>query len=81
MVGALIGIAAALSIAYIVNHAGLTWVPPGYVIVLAIQVLVWGDWLLIFGSAAGLIVVTVLAAWWPADRAARAMVVDALRHT
>jgi putative ABC transport system permease protein len=79
--GALLGIVAALGVAAIINHAGLTWIPPGYVIVLAIQVLVWGDWLMIFGCAAGLVLVTVVAAYWPANRAARALVVDALRHT
>jgi putative ABC transport system permease protein len=79
--GAAIGIAVALVTATVINHAGLTWTPPGFVIVLAIQILVWGDWLLIFGSAGGLIAVTVAAAAWPANRAARAQVVDALRHT
>jgi putative ABC transport system permease protein len=80
-VGALIGSLVALATAAVINQAGLTWIPPGYVIVLAIQVLVWGDWLLVFGSAAGLIAVTVVAAFWPANRAARALVVDSLRHT
>jgi putative ABC transport system permease protein len=79
--GAVLGTAVALLAAAIVNHAGLTWTPPGYVIVLAIQVLIWGDWPLIFGSAVGLVAVAVVAAYWPANRAARALVVDALRHT
>ena len=79
--GAAIGIVVALVTAALINQAGLTWTPPGFVIVLAIQILVWGDWLLIFGSAAGLVTVTVAAAVWPANRAARLPVVDALRHT
>lgn len=80
-IGAVLGTLAALLAAALVNHAGLTWVPPGYVIVLAIQVLVWGDWPMILGAAAALVAVAVFAAWWPANRAARALVVESLRHT
>ena len=81
MIGAVLGALAALLAAAIVNHAGLTWVPPGYVIVLAIQVLVWGDWTMICAAAGGLLAVAIFAAWWPANRAARALVVESLRHT
>jgi putative ABC transport system permease protein len=41
---------------------------------------VWGEAALILGTAAGLTLVAVVSAWWPARRAARMHIVDALRH-
>jgi len=35
---------------------------------------------MIFGTGLGLAVVAVISAWWPARRAARMLIVDALRH-
>jgi putative ABC transport system permease protein len=35
---------------------------------------------LVFGSVIGLIIVTVISAGMPANRASRLMIVDALRH-
>jgi putative ABC transport system permease protein len=58
----------------------LTWTPPGYVRAYPLRVRVWGDWPLIVASAAGLTLVAVVSAWWPARRAARMNIVDALRH-
>ena len=78
--GSTIGVLCALSIAYLINHSGWTWVPPGYSYAYLILVRVWQDPNLLIGSVAGLIVVTVFSAWWPANRAAKLMIVDALRH-
>lgn len=79
-IGATIGALAALAIAALVNHAGLTWIPPGNssptafgVDVLSHPVLVASTWLI-------LTVVAMTAAIIPANRAARLSVVDALRH-
>jgi putative ABC transport system permease protein len=41
---------------------------------------VWGENALISGTLIGLIVVATLSAWFPARRAARMNIVDALRH-
>jgi putative ABC transport system permease protein len=80
LLGAVLGVLTALLLAWVINHAGLTWTPPGYVFAYPLKVRVWGDPGLIFECAAGLVIVAVLSAWWPANRAAKLMIVDALRH-
>jgi len=35
---------------------------------------------LLIGSVIGMILVTMISAWWPANRAAKLMIVDALHH-
>jgi putative ABC transport system permease protein len=80
LIGALVGVALALALAWLVNHSGLTWVPPGQVDPTPLTVRVWGETRLIAGAIAGLIAVAALSAWWPARRAARMNIVDALRH-
>lgn len=80
LIGASLGVLCALLIAYLINHAGLTWTPPGYVYAYPLKVRIWGDLSLIFGSAIGLVIVAIISAWWPANRAAKMMIVDALRH-
>ena len=78
--GALAGVLCALVIAYLINHSGLSWTPPGYSYAYLILVRVWQDPALLIGSVVGLIVVTVISAWWPANRASTMLIVDALRH-
>ncbi|MFY9327860.1 MAG: FtsX-like permease family protein [Georgfuchsia sp.] len=80
VIGSAIGVLCALFIAYLVNHSGWAWVPPGYSYAYLILVRVWQDPALLIGSVTGLIAVTVVSAWWPANRAAKLMIVDALRH-
>jgi putative ABC transport system permease protein len=80
LIGAVSGIAIALPIAYMVNHSGMTWAPPGYSYEYPVMVRVWGDNKLMFGSAISLAIVTVISAWWPANRAAKLNIVEALRH-
>ncbi|MCX7293650.1 FtsX-like permease family protein [Janthinobacterium sp.] len=80
LVGAAVGILIALPIAYLINHSGLAWAPPGYSYEYPVTVRVWGDNQLMFGTAVSLVVVAVVSAWWPANRAAKLDVVDALRH-
>ena len=80
IIGAAAGVVCALIIAYLINHSGLTWIPPGYSYAYLILVRVWQDPTLLIGSVIGLIGVTVISAWWPANRASRMMIVDALRH-
>jgi putative ABC transport system permease protein len=78
--GAVLGVLCAFIVAWIVNHSGLTWTPPGRVDPVHLHVRVWGEWRMLGGTAAGLLLVAVASAWWPARRAARLQVVEALRH-
>ncbi|MGZ5113059.1 MAG: ABC transporter permease [Usitatibacter sp.] len=80
LIGAAVGTLAALGCAWLVNHSGLTWMAPGQVDPVKLRVRVWGETALIFGTAAGVVAVAVISAWWPARRAARMNIVDALRH-
>ncbi len=79
-IGATIGAALALAIAALVNHAGLTWIPPGNANAVPLRLDVAGRPLLVAGAWVGLALVATLAAIFPANRAARLPVVDALRH-
>jgi len=78
--GAALGVLAALGIAWLINHSGWSWVPPGYAYAYLVLVRVGQDVPLLVGSVSGMLAVAVLSAWWPARRAARLMIVDALRH-
>jgi putative ABC transport system permease protein len=80
LIGSTLGILIALLIAYVINHSGWAWTPPGYSYAYLILVRIWQDPGLVLESVAGLIAVTVVSAWLPANRAARLMIVDALRH-
>lgn len=80
LVGALLGVAAAVAISSAINHSGITWVPPGRVQPVPLLVWVWGEPRLIFGTMCGLIFVSVMSAWWPANRASKMNIVEALRH-
>jgi putative ABC transport system permease protein len=80
VIGAVLGVVAALLVAGLINNSGLTWTPPGYVYAYPLKVRVWGDFGLIIGAAVGLIIVSIISAWWPANRASKLMIVDALRH-
>ena len=78
--GALVGVLCAVAVAFVVNHAGLTWVPPGVSEAVPLALRVWSEPRMMIGTTLGLIVIATLSAWWPAHRAARMNVVDALRH-
>jgi putative ABC transport system permease protein len=79
-IGATVGAVLALAIAALVNHAGLTWIPPGNATAVPLRLDVAGRTALVGGAWLGLAIVTTLAALVPANRAARLPVVDALRH-
>ena len=85
--GTLLGVAGATSGAVfaivasgLLNHMGLTWLPPGSGDRLPLLMLVWGETATIFGTTLGLILIAAASAWWPARRASRLVIVDALRH-
>ena len=78
--GTVLGLLATLALAWTINHSGWAWTPPGYSYAYLVLVRIWQDMPLLAGSTAGLLLVTVASAWWPARRAARLEIVDALRH-
>lgn len=78
--GAVAGALLALLGAYAVNRAGFTWTPPGAAAPVPLTLAVWGETAMIIGTTVGLALITIVSAWWPAYRAARLNVVDALRH-
>jgi putative ABC transport system permease protein len=80
IMGATVGVALAYLIAFAINHSNLTWSPPGQVARAPLLLyLVGAEWLIAV-SWFGLLVVSAMAALVPANRAARMVVVDALRH-
>lgn len=78
--GATVGSVVALLIAAMVNHSGLTWVPPGNANAIPLLLAVARNPALIVGAWIGLVLVATLAALIPANNAGRLAVVDALRH-
>jgi putative ABC transport system permease protein len=80
LAGALVGVLAAVLIAALLDSLGLTWLPPGSAAALPLVFSVWGEWPMIAGVSVGLVLVATLSAWWPAYRAAKLKIVDALRH-
>ncbi|HXC37366.1 MAG TPA: FtsX-like permease family protein [Burkholderiales bacterium] len=80
LIGAVAGVALAAALGALINHSGLTWTPPGQVDPVPLTVRVWGEPRLMLGTALGLALVAVMSAWWPARRASRMQIVDALRH-
>jgi putative ABC transport system permease protein len=80
LIGSVVGVAVAIGLAWLVNHSGLSWIPPGQADRLPLTVRVWGETGLMLGTAVGLILVATVSAWLPARRGARMNIVDALRH-
>ncbi len=78
--GALLGISAALAVAWAINRMGLTWLPPGRIEPVPLAVSLAGEYGMMLASAIGLVVVAALSALLPATRASRMNIVDALRH-
>jgi putative ABC transport system permease protein len=78
--GSILGVAIASGVAYLINHSGLSWTPPGYSYSYRILILLGQDPKLMVGCVIGLILVTLISAWLPANRASKMVIVDALRH-
>ena len=79
-IGAAVGIGLALALAYVINHAGLTWTPPYQVEAEPLNVRLGDDWALIAGTAVVLIAFAGISALRPSARAAKLPIVDALGH-
>jgi putative ABC transport system permease protein len=80
LIGATVGIVIGSVAGEIINHAGLTWHPPGQAYPTPLLVRTKGVGHLLFGIWTGLGVMATIAAWIPARRAARMKIVDALGH-
>lgn len=80
LIGATVGIVIGSIAGQIVNHAGLTWQPPGQAYATPLLVRTRGVWSLISAIWIGLGIMATIAAWIPAIRAARMKIVDALGH-
>ena len=78
--GAVAGVLLGVAIAALVNGAGWTWTPPGNSSPAAFKVNVLGNPMLVVSAWLVLTLVATVAAFIPANRAARLSVVDALRH-
>lgn len=78
--GSIIGVIVSLLLAYLINHAGLTWQPPGVTVPIRIHISVWGEWAMMSSVVGVLLLITVISSWWPARRAANVSIVEALRH-
>lgn len=80
LIGALSGALFALAVSAAINGMGMTWLPPGSGDRLPLLLLVWGETTTILLTVLGLLTVAGASAWWPARRASRLAIVDALRH-
>lgn len=75
--GALLGIVLS---EYVINTSGLSWTPPGRSTPVPVGVDVLGDPAFIAIAVALFAALACVSSWWPARRAARLEIVEALRH-
>ncbi|WP_227107646.1 ABC transporter permease [Chromobacterium rhizoryzae] len=80
VIGGLGGLLLSLGLAWLINRAGLSWLPPGVVDPSPILIRVWGETPLLASCMGGLMAVALSSSWWPSRRAARWNIVDALRQ-
>lgn len=79
--GAVLGVVLALVLSIVVNRLDIPWLPPGNVETVPLTIRVWSETRMIVSTTIGLIFIAILSAWWPAYRAAKLNVVEALRHS
>lgn len=80
LTGAALGTLLALLLASLINQAGFSWLPPGSSNPVPITIRLWGEHQMLFSVSVTVVLVATLSAWWPAGRAAKQDVVDALRY-
>lgn len=80
VMGASLGLILGNGIAFLINHSGVHWLPPGQSEQIPLQVLTHGVAPMLLVIWLGLIAIATLASWIPARRAARMKIVDALGH-
>ena len=80
LTGSILGIIIALILAFLINHGGVTWTPPGRVDAVPLTVRVWGEPTPMIGVVIALTLVTLISSWIPSRRGASINIVSALRH-
>lgn len=80
LIGVFAGLMLSLLVALLVNHSGMTWVPPNRATAVPLTVSLWGSHGLLAGVSLSLLLLAVLSSWWPARCASRSSIVEALRH-
>ena len=81
VVGAVLGsIGGALISEFLINRSGITWTPPGRTTEVPIAVDVLGNPSLIITALALFGILACFSSWWPAKRASKLEIVEALRH-
>ena len=78
--GAIIGLIVAVALNGLVNISGMTWLPPGSSEYLPLHLRVLANTGLVLTTSLSLVAIATLSAWWPARRAAKLKIVEALRH-
>lgn len=81
LIGALAGVlTAAMVSVWGINRAGLSWTPPNNITPVPISIDLAGTGTLLVTLVVAMTLIACLSAWWPARRAARLEIVEALRH-
>jgi putative ABC transport system permease protein len=80
LLGSVLGIVTSLILAFLINHGGITWTPPGRVDAVPLTVRLWGEPAPMIAVAIALTLVAVVSSWIPSRRGARINIVSALRH-
>jgi putative ABC transport system permease protein len=80
LAGSVLGIIVSVILAFLINHGGITWTPPGRVDAVPLTVRVWGELTPMIAVVIALTLVTILSSWLPSRRGARINIVSALRH-
>jgi putative ABC transport system permease protein len=80
LTGSVLGIIVSLVLAFLINHGGITWTPPGRVDPVPLTVRVWGEPASMIGVMIALTLVALVSSWIPSRRGASINIVAALRH-
>jgi len=80
LIGTTAGVLLAAAIVFTVNHSGLMWLPPGQAQPTPLRMDLFTRKALVVATWLGLMAVATVSAYWPANRAAKLPIVDALRH-
>jgi len=80
LMGATLGVLAAVAISYVINGTHLDYTPPGQAQPVPLRLYLVGAPAMVATVWGVLIVIATFASFLPANRAAKLQIVDALRH-
>ena len=80
LIGGILGVVLALAGEALVNSLGVVYVPPGGSFYTKLEVIVWRAPLILILCFGGSVLAALFSALFPAYRASRMIIVDALRH-